>query len=184
MRRAVFVPVALVGLLLGGCGPAVDGAASPASTSSSHASGTSAVSVPPLLPPARSASCPVVSSQEVTYDNAEAVGVVKVSETPAGQPYPVCYFYRAMNGQLGMMVRVYVGDAAVATALVDQAAPVATSNPASEPPGWSGGSMSSQQGAVYAVSHGGTAVIVTSNMTQTIKCRDVATAVVTYLNSH
>jgi hypothetical protein len=143
------------------------------------------VAVPPLLPPAKIASsCPVVSSQEVTYDNAEAVGTVKVSEIPDGQKYPVCYFYRAMNGQLGMTVRVYTGSAAVATALVDQATPIATSNPASEPPGWSGGSMSSSQGAVYAVSKGGTAVIVTSNMTQTVKCRDVTTAVATYLESH
>jgi UPF0176 protein len=179
MRRAAFVVVPLL-VLLGACGTTVDGVASPAGPVT-HTVTPAPVAVPPLLPPARTASCPVVSSQEVTNDNAEAVGTVKVSEVPAGQKYPVCYFYRAMNGQLGMTVRVYTGTAAVATALVNQAAPIATSNPASEPPGWTGGSMSSAQGAVYAVAKGGTAVIVTSNMTQTIKCRDVTTAVASFL---
>lgn len=183
MRRAAFVALPLLALL-GGCGTTVDGAATPAAPITHQTTTQPSVALPPLPPPARTASCPVVSAQEVTYDNAEAVGTVKVSEIPAGQTYPVCYFYRALNGQLGMTVRVYTGTAAVATGLVNQAAPIATSNPASEPPGWSGGAMSSSQGAVYAVAKGGTAVIVTSNMTQTIKCRDVATAVAAFLAGH
>ncbi len=182
MRRAVFVAVPLLGVLLGGCGPAVDGVAKPASKVTAAVT-TTPVVVPPLLPPAHTASCPVVSSSEVTFDNAEAVGSVKVSELADGQKYPVCYFYR-LNGTLQMTVRVYTGTPDVATALVDQAAPIATSNPAAQPPGWQGGSLSGKQGAVYAVAKGGTAVIVTSNMTQTVKCRDVTMAVAAYLANH
>lgn len=181
MRRAVFVALPLLGLLLGGCGPAVDGVAKPATTIVPTTSAP--VVVPPVAPPAKTAACPVVTSQEVTYDNAEAVGSVKVSELQDGQKYPVCYFYR-LNGTLQMTVRVYTGTPEVATALVDQAAPIATSNPATQPPGWQGGSLSSKQGAVYAVAKGGTAVIVSSNMTQTVKCRDVTMAVAAYLESH
>jgi hypothetical protein len=73
---------------------------------------------------------------------------------------------------------VYVGSPNVATAIVNQAAPIATSDPENEPAGWSGGSMSLSNGAVYAIAKGGTAVVVTSNQLQTIKCRLVAVQVV------
>jgi UPF0176 protein len=77
---------------------------------------------------------------------------------------------------------VYVGTAAVATALVNQAAPVASSSPANQPPGWNGGSEALSNGAVYAVSKGGVAIVVTSNQLQTIKCRLVTVSTISGLH--
>lgn len=127
--------------------------------------------------------CPFLPSSEVSYDTGQHVGSVKLSAVPDGQTYPMCFFYKT-NGQLEVTARVYSGSPAVATALVNQAAPIATSNPASQPAGWTGGSLASSDGSVYAVAKGGTAVIVTSDRMQTIYCRLIATAVATYLAGH
>ncbi|HEX5407694.1 MAG TPA: DUF2020 domain-containing protein [Pseudonocardiaceae bacterium] len=196
MRRAVFLaaPLAVLGVVLAGCGPTVTGTAAPASTITSHIKvPPPSVAAPATLPPARTANCPYLSLDEVQNDNGQHVGSVKISSSSDGQPHPVCYFYRP-DGHLQMTVRVYVGTAAVATAVVNQAAPVSSSDPANQPSGWNGGSQanasaSSQassttvlKGAVYAIAKGGTAIVVMSNQLQTIKCRLVATAVVSGLN--
>jgi hypothetical protein len=180
----------LLGFLLAGCTQQTTGSASPVSTITSHVTVTSpagpAAKVPPILPPAKSVSaCPYVSNDEVSDDNGQRVASVKVSSGSDGQPHPVCYFYRP-DGGWQMTVRIYVGTPAVAIAMVDQAAPVATSNPAVQPPGWNGGSASlGSKGtvrAVYAVAKGGTAIVVTTNQLQTIKCRLVTIAVVAGLH--
>jgi uncharacterized protein YllA (UPF0747 family) len=62
--------------------------------------------------------------------------------------------------------------------MVNQAAPIATSNPENAPAGWSGGSMALTDGAVYAIVKGAEAIVVTSNQLQTIKCKLVAVQVV------
>lgn len=179
MKRAAFVvPFALLGVLLAGCGPAVNAAPPPPAstiTSTIHVTPPN-VRVPSQLPAAISAQCPYLSQSEVANDNGQHVGSVKISSSSDGQPHPVCYFYRP-DGHLQMTVRVYVGSAAVATALVNQAAPVSSSSPATEPAGWNGGSQALPHGAVYAVAKGGTAIIAISNQLQTIKCRLVVTAV-------
>lgn len=186
MRRAVFaaVPFALLGALLAGCGPTthITGTARPAATVTHQAPPpTSGGAAPPVLPPAHTAACPYLDRDEVQNDNGQHVGSVRISTSSDGQPHPVCYFYRP-DGHLQMTVRVYVGTASVATAVVNQAAPIKTSNPADQPPGWSGGSQALPKGAVYAIAKGGTAIVVTSNQLQTIKCRLVATAVVENLS--
>ncbi|HVW44513.1 MAG TPA: DUF2020 domain-containing protein, partial [Amycolatopsis sp.] len=94
-------------------------------------------------------------------------------QTSSDKPHPTCFFY-ALTGKLQLTVRVYVGDAAVAKALVDKAAPVDTSNPASDPAGWRGGYEQTDSGAVYAVAKDGSAVVVTTNQQQTVKARTVA----------
>lgn len=180
MRRAVFL--AALGLLLVGCGPHIAGTAAPASRVTTHVTVPPAkAAVPPALPPATTAACPFLDTDEVQNDNGQHVGSVKISSASDGQPHPVCYFYRP-DGHLQMTVRVYVGSPAVATAMVNQAAPIATSDPASQPGGWSGGSMALPNGAVYAIANGGTAIVVISNQLQTIKCKLVATAVVAKLD--
>lgn len=183
MRRAVFVAAPLLGLLLAGCGPAVDGVAVPAITGPANTTTQPSAAVPPQPQPAKAGACPFLDAQEVSYDNGQHVGSVKISDVPAGQTYPMCYFY-LYNGQLQLTARVYVGASAVATALVNQATPIATSNPASQPAGWTGGSQASSSGAVYAVAKGGTAIIVTSNRLQTIYCRQVTLAVANKLAGH
>ncbi|HEX4703036.1 MAG TPA: DUF2020 domain-containing protein [Pseudonocardiaceae bacterium] len=187
MRRALLVFVALLGLVVGGCGPeTVSGStAVPVPTGTSHGagatSGAGAVGVPsPPVAGDRVAACPYLHTSDVADANGQHVGAVKVSSGADGQPHPACFFYRP-DGSLQMTVWVYVGTASVATAIVNQAAPVATSDPATDPAGWNGGSLVLPKGAVYAVSKGGDAIVVTSNQLQTIKCRLVADLTVTGL---
>jgi hypothetical protein len=114
--------------------------------------------------------CPYLTSDFVAQANGQHVSKV---QTSADQPHPACFFF-ALNGNLQLTVRVYVGEPAVAMALVDQVAPVATSNPATEPAGWRGGYETTATGAVYAVSKEGAAVVVTTNQEQSVKARTVA----------
>lgn len=131
---------------------------------------TTAVRLPPEPTPARAGSCPYLETPFVADANGQRVSKVEIS---ADQPHPACFFY-ALSGKLQLTVRVYTGEPAVASALVDQAVPVDTSNPATDPPGWQGGYATKPDGAVYAVAKGGTAVIVTTNQQQTVKARTVA----------
>lgn len=171
----------LLGVLLVACGPAKTVSGSPASTITTHVVVTSpsvAVSVPAAPQPAAGASsCPYIKTQDAADDNGQHVGSIKVSSGADGQPHPTCFFYRP-DGHLQLTVRVFVGDPNVATAMVNEAAPIATSNPESAPAGWVGGSMALKDGAVYAIAKGGTAIVVTSNQLQTIKCKLVAVQVV------
>jgi hypothetical protein len=169
----------VLGVLLAGCGPHKEaGTATPVSRI------TSTVVVPPPnvpVPPAPTAAitakCPYIDQQIVADDNGQHVGSVKISAAVAGQPHPTCFFYRP-DGNLQLTIRVYVGSADVATSMVNQAAPIATSSPATTPAGWNGGTEPLPHGAVYAVSKGGNAVIVTSNQLQTIKVKEIANSAI------
>jgi hypothetical protein len=131
---------------------------------------TPSVSLPPAPEPTRDGPCPYLESDFVAQANGQRVSKVRAS---ADAPHPACFFY-ALDGRLQLTVRVYVGEPAVATAVVDQAAPVRTSNPADEPAGWRGGYQTVEGGAVYAVARSGSAVVVSTNQRQTIKARTVA----------
>jgi hypothetical protein len=69
----------------------------------------------------------------------------------------------------------------LARATVDAVAPVATSDLAELPGGWSGGSQPTADGAVFAVTRGGTAVVITTNQRQTISARQIAEQVIAAL---
>jgi hypothetical protein len=97
------------------------------------------------------------------------------------QSIPACFFY-ANATDVQLSVWVYEGDATIAKQIVDRAAPIAQSSPATAPEGWNGGSLVSDTGAVYAVAKGINAVVVTSNQEQTIKARRITETVVTNLN--
>lgn len=126
---------------------------------------------PPAAPePVADGPCPYLETPFVADANGQRVAKVRLS---ADAPHPTCFFYRA-DGSVQLTVRVYTGDATQAKALVDQAAPIATANPAQLPGGWEGGAQSSDSGAVYAVAKEATAVVVTTNQAQTIKARRVA----------
>lgn len=127
-------------------------------------------SVPPAPEPATDGPCPYLDKAFVEDTNGQKVSKTKTS---TDQP-PTCFFY-ALNGKTQLTVRVFNGDAAVAEALVDQAAPIDTSNPAEEPAGWKGGYQQTDGGSVYAVAKGGHAVVVTSNQEQSIKGRTITT---------
>ncbi|GAA4431466.1 hypothetical protein GCM10023148_36590 [Actinokineospora soli] len=128
---------------------------------------------PPAPEPSAGGPCPYLESAVVADANGQRVGEVKTSD---GDP-PACFFYRS-DGNLQLTVRVYTGEADVAKAVVDQAAPVAESNPAQSPAGWKGGSLAGDEGAVYAVAKDGAAVVVSTNQEQTIKARRITETVI------
>ncbi|WIX80698.1 DUF2020 domain-containing protein [Amycolatopsis carbonis] len=169
MRRILALAPALA--LLAGCSVStpIAGTAQPAppSTTTKHAAEPG---LPPDPQPAREAKCPYLSAETVQDANGQHVTTVRVSDDG---PHPSCFFYRP-DGGLQVTVQVYVGTKDVATKLVNRAAPVDTSNPASDPAGWKGGYQPAGDGVAYAVSKGGAAVIVTSNQQQSIKARTVA----------
>lgn len=167
----ILAPVTL--LAVAACGPAAatNQTADPVTTHPGTSLGSAGV--PPDPQPATPVSkCPYLDTTFVEDANGQHVGSVKVSADD--QPHPACFFYRP-DGGLQLTVQVYVGAPTVATALVNKAAPVATSDPASEPAGWSGGAQDLPSGAVYAVAKGGDAVIAITNQRQTIKARRVVT---------
>jgi UPF0176 protein len=126
--------------------------------------------VPAEPVPVGAGQCPYLASSFVEDANGEKVTKVMVS---ADKPHPACFFYSFGNDKQ-MTVQVYVGDAGSATALVNKAAPIDTSDKAELPGGWAGGSEATSGGAVYAVSKAGAAVVVTTDQKQTIKAKQVA----------
>ncbi|CAM3606417.1 DUF2020 domain-containing protein [Kibdelosporangium persicum] len=125
---------------------------------------------PPAPEPVADGPCPYLESAFVAEANGQRATKVRIS---ADKPHPACFFYRA-DGKVQLTVRVYVGTAKNAKALVDEAAPIDSSNPANAPSGWKGGSIGADKGSVYAVAKQETAVIVTTNQAQSIKARQVA----------
>lgn len=130
--------------------------------------------IPGVPQPTADGDCPYLSSPDVAAANGQLVRKVRLS---ADKPNPACFFY-ANATEIQLSVWVYAGDAKVAKSIVDRAAPIAQSSPASAPEGWTGGSLVSPEGAVYAVAKGVDAVIVTSNQEQTIKARRIAESVI------
>jgi UPF0176 protein len=170
MRRTA-VSLLAVTLMLTACAPSVTKEGTPTPPTSSKAGLTPAA---PVVPPAPSPSgggpCPYLDTEFVAQSNGQHVSLVRTS---ADKPHPSCFFY-ALNGKLQLTAWVYVGDAAVATALVNQVAPIVSSDPADEPAGWRGGYEATDSGAVYAVAKQGAAVVVTTNQKQSVKARIVA----------
>ena len=182
MKPRVFRVLPFVALLsaLAACGPSTAASGSSTTTTTSAAPVTSSLPPAPAAPaPSVTASCPYLDTSFVKDTNGEGVGKVKISAGD-GQAHPSCFFYRP-DGNLQVSVRIYVGDAAVAQAIVNQAAPVASSDPASDPAGWQGGlisggynGMNNPTGqATYAVYKGGDAVVVWVNQAQSIKARKI-----------
>lgn len=178
MSRAAsfFVPFLL--LALAACAEEPSGAQQSDTSTAAQGQQQPGKVKPPKKPkPVADGPCPYLDEGFVAGANGQHVGSVKTSKT---KPHPACFFYRP-DGGLQLTVQVYVGKPAKAKALVDKAAPVATSNPADSPAGWKGGAESNDDGAVYAVAKGGTAVVVTTNQGQTIKARRITEETITSL---
>lgn len=142
--------------------------------------------VPPAAPPVAAprepepvaeGPCRYLPAATVEAVNGERVGAVQVS---ADRPHPACFFLRA-DGAVQLRTWIVVATPEVARATVDAAAPVATSDLAELPGGWSGGSQPTSDGAVFAVARQGTAVVVTTNQRQTISARRIAGQVIAAL---
>jgi hypothetical protein len=173
---------------LAACGPSgsAAGPTTPPTTITTHL--TASLPPAPAAPAvAKTASCPYLTASFVQDANGQHVSSVRISDD-ASQPHPTCFFYRP-DGHLQVTVRVYVGDPQVAESIVNQAAPVSTSDPATDPPGWQGGFQSGDYNgmnnptgnAVYAVHKGADAVVVSVNQAQSIKARRIADQAITGL---
>ncbi|MEZ2122533.1 DUF2020 domain-containing protein [Corynebacterium sp. CCM 9203] len=123
--------------------------------------------------------CPYLDTQWIAETNGQRVTGVGTDErfTP-----PACvYWSYPEEPQLTVIVR-HMDTIADATAVVDWAAPVASTDPAEEPAGWSGGRFGGNGHSVYAVQKGKTAVVVFSNQEQSIKPQIVAEEVINRLD--
>lgn len=167
-RKAVLLPA--ITLMLAACAPSVTSTSPSASAQPPSSPSSVKVAVPPASEPTGGGPCPYLDTEFVAQANGQHVSRVRTS---ADKPDPTCFFY-ALTGKLQLTVRVYAGDPAVATALVNQVAPIDSSDPANEPAGWTGGYQATGTGAVYAVAKQGVAVVVTTNQLQSIKARSVA----------
>lgn len=178
MRRLVVIGVVAAALLMACSGEqAVEPEGDPQPEMMTSVS--TAPELPPSPEPVAEAVCPYLETDFVARANGQRVAQVQIS---SDEPYPACFFYRP-DGEQQLDVRVYTGVPEVATALVDAAAPVNTSNPANAPAGWKGGYQSTDDGAVYAVARDGDAVIVTTNQKQSVKARSVAEEVISGLGA-
>lgn len=166
-RKALTTTIWLLPLAaLAACGKAAE---QPAPSPAPQSTTTTPATPPPRPEPAKAADCPYLHTATVADTNGQRVTAVKVSsDDPAA-----CFFYTYGDEQQ-MSVWIYQGSRDVAGAIVDRATPVAKSNKASSPSGWTGGRMATDSGAVYAVLSGGTAVVVTTNQHQTVKAREIA----------
>lgn len=89
---------------------------------------------------------------------------------------PACLFWSYQpqeQPQATVLVR-RMATVADARNVVDFFAPVATTDPASEPAGWEGGRYGGEGHAVYAVQKDNVAVVVTSSQEQSVKAQLIA----------
>lgn len=135
---------------------------------------------PPAPQPTGDGPCRYLPAASVQTINGERVTAVRVSETGTGQPYPACFFL-TYHDAVQLRTWIVVATPQVARATIDAVAPVATSDLAELPGGWSGGSQPTADGAVFAVARHGTAVVITSNQRQTISARRIAQQVIATL---
>ena len=151
---------------------------------------TSTISVSTVAPPpatkepgAEAGSCPYLPESDLELINGQHSGPTMLT---AVKPYPICDFYRSDGGWQARIRIIEAASPEAAQAAVDQHVPVDQSGPATQPPGWSGGSMTTPDGiagndqvrSVYAVSKGRTAIVAESNQAQTIKGRQMVIEVV------
>jgi hypothetical protein len=175
MKRVLLLgPLLLVGLAACSEEPADDPTV--VTTDSTSTTNQAEAALPAEPQPTGEGPCPYLEQSFVEETNGQRVSKVEIS---ADQP-PACFFYRP-DGNVQLSIRVYTGDANVAKALVDEAAPVDTANPAELTGGWKGGAEATDDGAVYAVAKDATAVVVTTNQEQTIKAKQIAQESITAL---
>lgn len=170
-------------MALGGCAPAPEEPApAPAPAPEPETGPILDSGLPPNalpdVPRAAGEPCPYLDDQFVAGANGQKVmawGVDKRFDTPA-----CVYWSYGDEPQLQVIVRATASEAD-ARAVVDWAAPVDSTDPASLPGGWEGG-RSGGDGAVFAVAKGTDAVAVFSDQSESVKAQAVAEQVISALN--
>lgn len=123
--------------------------------------------------------CPYLSADVVYLITGQHHGPTQLV---ALQPHPMCVFYRSDGGLMGSVRVIQAANPQAAVAAVNQHVPVAGSQPATQPAGWVGGSMTtpgqmtqdSTAKSIYAVSKGNIAVVVEEEESPSLKARVMA----------
>jgi UPF0176 protein len=147
-------------------------------TITSTVQGATVLAVPPAQtqePAAVDGSCPYLSDDDVADINGQHTGTTQIVEV---SPHPICLFYRSDGGFMASVRVIEADTPQAAVAAVNEHVPIENSNPANQPPGWTGGSMVTDTGSVYAVAKGTVAVVAESNQQQSIKGRQLVVATV------
>jgi len=154
--------------------------APPATVTSTVPGNTITAAAPPSTsePAPADGDCPYLATDAVADINGQHTGTTQIIDV---QPYPVCVFYRSDGGWMASIRIIQADTPQAAVAAVDQHVPIDGSDPASQPPGWTGGSMVTDTGSVYAVSKGPIAIVAESNQQQSIKGRQMVIKAVTNL---
>jgi UPF0176 protein len=129
-------------------------------------------------PVAVSADCPYLSDTDVADINGQHTGQTQIIDVT---PYPICVFSRSDGGWMATVRVIQADTPEAATAAVDAHVPIESSDPASQPQGWTGGAMVTADKSVYAVSKGPIAVVAESNQLQSIKGRQMVITTVANL---
>ncbi|MCT1463162.1 MULTISPECIES: DUF2020 domain-containing protein [Corynebacterium] len=182
------VALAIAGLAVLGAGCAPEPSAEPSATPSSAPQPVSdsglGVTELPAVEKDPAGTCPYLDTQWVAEANGQkvtAIGVDNRFDTPA------CVFWSyPEEPQLTVMVR-HMASPEEAMAVVDWAAPIDYTDPASEPEGWNGGrhgggAVPERIGAAYSVAKGPVAVTVFTNQNESVKAQVVAEQVIANLN--
>jgi UPF0176 protein len=193
---SVFVGLALLAAALSGCSSPTSDVPTAGSTTTvtagtvttgdpatitSTVAGATVVAAPPAETPepaAKDGVCPYLTDDEIADINGQHTGTTQIIEV---SPDPICIFSRSDGGFLASVRIIQADTPQAAVAAVDGHVPIEGSNPANQPPGWSGGSMVTGTGSVYAVSKGSMAVVAESNQQQSIKGRQMATDAISAL---
>ena len=114
--------------------------------------------------------CPYLSDTDVADINGQHTGQTQIIDV---KPYPICVFSRSDGDWMATVRVIQAATPQAATAAVDAHVPVDSSNPANQPPGWTGGAIVTADKSIYAVSKGSIAVVAESNQLQSIKGRQM-----------
>ena len=154
----------------------------PPSTVTRTIPGTTRTAGPPPTtsePPAREADCPYLDADLVSAITGQHHGSTQVTAVPG---LPICTFYRSDGGWMASVRFIAAKTSAQAVAAVNEHVPVDSSQPADQPAGWVGGSITrgskvadaTDALSVYAVSRGPIAVVAKENESPSIKARVIA----------
>lgn len=123
------------------------------------------------MPELADAPCPYLDNEFIAQTNGQ-----KVTSTGTDERFdpPACGFWGyGENPQVTVLVR-HMPDEQQARDVVDWAAPIDSTDPASLDGGWEGGRSGGDNGAVFAVQQGATAVVVWSDQAQSVKAQFIA----------
>ncbi|MDO4909044.1 MAG: DUF2020 domain-containing protein [Corynebacterium sp.] len=123
--------------------------------------------------------CPYLDTQWVADTNGQRM-IAWTTDTRFITPACVYWSYQD-DPQATIIVR-HMDNAEDARKVVDWAAPIDYTNPASEPAGWEGGRYGGDGRSLYAVAKDNIAVVVFSNQEQSIKAANIAKQVIQNLN--